>query len=326
MSTCIAAGLLEGYRSGEAPEEQRRFVEQHCAVCDDCRLLLEVAAFAEAPEDPEELAAEVELLARINAARPIGRLVQELMQSAEAQPSAAAQQSGAAQESRADAAQPGPRREDRRPSRWSTRGKRWTVAVGGAVAAAVVVLSSSTTRSPPAFELQSRAAEGRPALVKLEHVPYVPLRGEDRDPPEYDRALGWLLSRPASEQATTSRYLAALYLWRGEKGDRTRAEAALRSSPESGRRDNDIGVLLLAGGEAEGALLAFSAALEKEPELIEAHFNRGLALEAMGRRAEAVEAWEAYLGRAGTREEEAWLDEARRHRDALLQDGDAASE
>ncbi|HWV37866.1 MAG TPA: hypothetical protein VN033_05250, partial [Vulgatibacter sp.] len=137
---------------------------------------------------------------------------------------------------------------------------------------------------------------------------------------EYDRALGWLLSRPASSKAEASRYLAALYMWRGEKGDRQRAEEALLHTPEGARRDNDIGVLLLASGEGEAALMAFDAALEKDAGLLEALFNRGLALELLGRTDEAIASWERYLGAARAPGEAPWIAEARQHLESLRED------
>ncbi|HEY0840370.1 MAG TPA: hypothetical protein VGD74_09310, partial [Vulgatibacter sp.] len=215
------------------------------------------------------------------------------------------------------------------PSPNRTRGGRRWLAGGASIAAAVAcvaLLLTGRSGIAPDLELPYRAAQGRPALASMPHAPFVPLRGEVRDPPEYDRALGWLLSRPASKKAEVAPYLAALYLWRGEKGDRQRAENALRATPESARRDNDIGVLLLASGEGEAALMAFDAALEKDARLTEALFNRGLALEALGRKDAAIDSWQSYLREAGDREEAGWLNEARQHLESLRQDGGPSAE
>jgi len=306
MTQCIAFGLLEGYSRGEAPEEQRRFVETHCAVCDNCRRNLEAATLAMEPESPEDRAAEAELVAAVTALRPVDAVLEGLLGEARR---GSGRESGSVSERRR-----------------SYRSRRWIAgasAVAAAVAAAVVLLPGPSV-APPELNLPYRAALGRPALAPMPHAPFVPLRGVDRDPPEYDRALGWLLSRPSSRKADVARYLAALYLWRGEKGDRLRAEEALRQTPEGAPRDNDIGVMLLASGEGEAALMAFDAALEKDAGLLEALFNRGLALELLGRKEAAIGSWETYLGAARGSDDEAWVTEARQHLESLRQEGGSA--
>ena len=295
MTQCIAIGLLEGYSRGEAPEEQRRFVEGHCAACDGCRRNLEAVSLAAPPADAEAASREAALL---SAMRPVDSVLDDLLGET--------------------------RRRARRPH---VRGRtaRWIAAASTAAAVVCATfLFSDRPLAPPEMNLPYRAALGRPALAPMPHAPFVPLRGEDRDPPEYDRALGWLLSRPASRKGEVAPYLAALYMWRGEKGDRGRAEEALRRTPESARRDNDIGVLLLASGEGEAALMAFDAALEKDGGLAEARFNRGLALEMLGRREAAIASWQSYLDAAKGAGEEAWAAEARQHLDSLRQDGGSA--
>lgn len=302
MTQCIAFGLLEGYSRGEAPEEQRRLIETHCAVCDTCRRNMEAATLAMEPESPEARVAEAELVAAVAALRPVDDILEGLLGEVRRRNDSIS--------------------ERRRPYR-----SRRLIAGASAVAAAVVavaVLLPGRSVAPPELNLPYRAALGRPALAPMPHAPFVPLRGVDRDPPEYDRALGWLLSRPSSRKAEVARYLAALYLWRGEKGDRLRAEEALRQTPEGAQRDNDIGVMLLATGEGEAALMAFDAALEKDAGLLEALFNRGLALELLGRKEAAIGSWETYLGAARGPDEEAWVSEARQHLEALRQEGGSA--
>jgi anti-sigma factor RsiW len=75
------ADFLDEYLRGTMPEEQRARVEEHLAVCPDCRhyldqyrqtIALGKAAFA-APDDPVPDSVPEELLAAIRSARPPAR-------------------------------------------------------------------------------------------------------------------------------------------------------------------------------------------------------------------------------------------------------------
>jgi tetratricopeptide (TPR) repeat protein len=67
--------------------------------------------------------------------------------------------------------------------------------------------------------------------------------------------------------------------------------------------------------DASAALRSLDEALGLNPALAEAAFNRALLLERLGRRDEALAAWDRYLAIDGA---SAWAGEARRHRAALL--------
>ncbi|AKU92268.1 hypothetical protein AKJ08_2655 [Vulgatibacter incomptus] len=286
----------------------RLAVELHAARCERCRGVLSALAIAAMPESDAERA----LVDRVLERQPTAALVSALL--------------GDARERAVGApVTPRARRRDedsplRRPTpRWSGGRRRVaSLLAGGALAASAVVAFVATDRGilPSDIELPYRAAEGRPALATLPYVTFEPLRGEDRDPPAYEDAIGWSLARDY-KATKTFQMLSSLYLWRGERGDRERAEESLLVLQENGRRDNDIGVLLLSLGEPEGALMAFSAALDKEETLIEATFNRALALEGLKRREPAIDAWGRYLGKSKG-DETGWRDEARKRQGDLI--------
>lgn len=61
----------------------------------------------------------------------------------------------------------------------------------------------------------------------------------------------------------------------------------------------EAGIAALEAGDAEGALSHFDRALQKHPKRGAIHFNRGLALKALGRLDEAQEAFAQALGAGG---------------------------
>ena len=75
------ADILDEYLAGDMPAEQRARLEEHLAVCPDCRhyldsyrrtIALGKAAFA-APDDPVPDSVPEKLLAAIKSARPPAR-------------------------------------------------------------------------------------------------------------------------------------------------------------------------------------------------------------------------------------------------------------
>jgi Flp pilus assembly protein TadD len=66
------------------------------------------------------------------------------------------------------------------------------------------------------------------------------------------------------------------------------------SNPEAGLL-NDLGVALLTAGEASEAAKALQEALRLRPLFLQASFNLGLALEALGDRKAAAAQWVEYL-------------------------------
>jgi tetratricopeptide (TPR) repeat protein len=93
-------------------------------------------------------------------------------------------------------------------------------------------------------------------------------------------------------------------------------EAAARMSPDNALIQNDLTAAYLARSRREGgaqdlgrAISAADLALKSDPDLVEALFNRALALEMLGPASAARDAWNAYLKRDAS---SAWADEARR--------------
>src|SRR5207244_6618581 len=89
--------------------------------------------------------------------------------------------------------------------------------------------------------------------------------------------------RPGAERA-----LGMLYLLRGGPGDAARADLALAAAGDSPESENDRGVALLARGDLLGALERFDRA-----QIAAARFNRALALEKLGLRRRAADAYAA---------------------------------
>ncbi|OYT72522.1 MAG: hypothetical protein CFK52_04800 [Chloracidobacterium sp. CP2_5A] len=79
-------------------------------------------------------------------------------------------------------------------------------------------------------------------------------------------------------------------------------QLALQQFPRDARLRSDLGLALLEAARdapeaAAEALDAFAEALRLDPDLLEARYNRARALEATGRRAEALDAWRDYATR-----------------------------
>ncbi len=182
------------------------------------------------------------------------------------------------------------------------------VALAAAAAVALVFLPSA----PPEHALAPLYSETRPVLgrfaLDLPYAPYATVRSGDGRGPD-DAALAALLRSKHDDPAAAARPLAALYALRREEGDQARAEAELARAPDGAATRNDRGMVALQFGEAEAALRLFDEALALDPKLAAAAFNRAVALEALGKRKAAAEAWRTYL--AVARDEPAWSDEAR---------------
>jgi hypothetical protein len=95
----------------------------------------------------------------------------------------------------------------------------------------------------------------------------------------------------------------------------TDLQQASTADPANARYLNDLAAALLTRGtrdqsqpDLQQALDRANAAVARDGQLLEAWFNRALALEALGKRAEARAAWTDYLQRDSTSE---WAQEAR---------------
>jgi len=107
---------------------------------------------------------------------------------------------------------------------------------------------------------------------------------------------------------------------------------ALADAPESPAVMADLAAAHIARGDALStardyprALAAAEQALARRPDLAEAAFNRALALERLGLRREALEAWQQVIAiSTGAGDHEEWTAEARRRVDTLKRSLDEA--
>jgi tetratricopeptide (TPR) repeat protein len=132
-------------------------------------------------------------------------------------------------------------------------------------------------------------------------------------------AAGRILEELGPSQTVNGRHAAAVV--RLALGNpRTAVEmlsAATSQAPHDAAALNDLAVAHYQTGihfrqpeEFSAALDAANRALQIDNTLPEAHFNRALILEKLGRKSEADAAWREYLGLDG---ESKWAGEARRH-------------
>src|SRR6185436_19758888 len=84
-------------------------------------------------------------------------------------------------------------------------------------------------------------------------------------------------------------------------GDRASArdqlERAAAADPASLPVLEQLGIVLAASGDLSGALAAFDKLIGLDPDKPEAHYDRGLVLERLGRKEEAAGAFRSFLGR-----------------------------
>lgn len=159
---------------------------------------------------------------------------------------------------------------------------------------------------------------------------WAPLRnstrgGETSDPEQLklDGAAGAVL-RDRKTDGDPSHAAGVAYLLSGherEAADELRRAAT--QSPRDAKILTDLGVALYNGAtstsrDAAGlarALEVTDEALQLDPGLPEAHFNRALILERLGRRDDAIAAWRAFFA---VERDAAWLEEGRRRLGSLL--------
>src|SRR5262249_48261113 len=98
-------------------------------------------------------------------------------------------------------------------------------------------------------------------------------------------------------------------------------EEAARRQPQDGRVHNDLAAAYIARAADSAsepdwtrALHAADAALQTDPGLVEADFNRALSLEGLHRNSDARLAWDAYLARET---DASWRAEVKRRLDRL---------
>ena len=182
----------------------------------------------------------------------------------------------------------------------------WMIGAGVAALAAAVVLYATTrpgaVRAPDAPVVAlgpTRTVEARLSAPAFDqHRPLAVVRGG----PTGESVP--LATMAALERAGDGAGLIAAQV---VSGDLVRARAALDAQPAEPARDSDRAALELTTGHPVAALAAADRALAAQPELIAAHWNRGLALRDLGFSMVAAEEFE----RVAARGEPGWSDEAR---------------
>lgn len=222
------------------------------------------------------------------------------------------------------------------------RSRRWVAgAVAGLAAAAVLALAVRVVRpqwidglfGPPGGrpELEeliaalanepTRPVEGRLTGGFKYAPPPSPTRGPGNREVSPDVRIAAAKIEKLARERDTPQTGAALGLAYLALGDVDRAvevlEDAAAQQPLDARVQNDLSAAYLARARSlnhaedyPSALAAAERAIKADPTIVEAWFNRALALEALHLSAEASTAWEDYLRRDGASE---WATEARRH-------------
>jgi hypothetical protein len=202
---------------------------------------------------------------------------------------------------------------------------KWTAAGGALVAAAAsVVLLMRTPDSPmhvpEMASLLTVSGAARPIEARLSWFPYAPAPVITRGPAEAGhlelaaRANQIREKLAARTGDSVSAARGVLDLIAGRPDDAVKSlESATSGAGTSAAMWNDLAAAYLTrgrSGDFERAAAAAERATNLEPTQLEAWFNRALALEALGRRADAAAAWNAYLAHDGG---SAWAAEAREH-------------
>jgi len=178
----------------------------------------------------------------------------------------------------------------------------------------------------------------RPIEGRLSDFNYVPLpnqRGGSArvDHTKRDLAAALLLKSVNDRPTAASHHAAAKFYLLNHQFDEAQKEltAALELDPQNARIHNDFGAALLEQGRTEDSASANSKqlelygrsldhiqrALELDPSLQEALFNRALLFQSMRSPDQAKEAWNAYLQKDST---SPWADEARRNLQIIEQE------
>lgn len=152
------------------------------------------------------------------------------------------------------------------------------------------------------FKRPTRSFEGRLTLPVADlHRPYdTHLGDETLDEDRLAIRLMADLDRAGAHRAVAAMYLAA--------GQTRLALAALDREPPTAEALSDKAAVLLAAQDPEGALRFANEALALEPSLVQARWNRAVALQRLGRRDASRQLFESLAEQEGG----AWAEEAAR--------------
>jgi CHAT domain-containing protein len=189
-----------------------------------------------------------------------------------------------------------------------------------------------------AAALRSAYRDNRPVEARLtgfDYAPPVTLRGNDQvnvDQTARNLAERILLDEVIKNPGSASHHaLGQLYLSERKFDDAIRQfEESLKADQQNARAHSDLGAALLEKGRSETAsqeesrnveafaqsLTHLNRALELDPNLLEALFNRALLRQQMMFLESAAEDWRAYLEKDSN---SSWADEAREHLGKLEQ-------
>jgi cellulose synthase operon protein C len=177
--------------------------------------------------------------------------------------------------------------------------------VGAVAAAAVILISLRAVRREHEQAQQvkvalapNRGVEARFSAPLFDrHRPYDVVRGSSSREDIPLSALAELEKRGERDALSAAQAL---------RGELEQARTALLAAPASPRRDADLAATELLAGQPERALDAADRALDAEPELTAAHWNRALALRDLGLSLTAAAAFDE----VSHRHEAGWSEEA----------------
>jgi tetratricopeptide (TPR) repeat protein len=190
---------------------------------------------------------------------------------------------------------------------------------------------NSRSRPDDLAELRSIYRQSRPTETRISEFDYAPLtqlRGEPA-PAEKNRLRrienNLIEATEKTSNAQTHHALGVFYLTQKDYLKAIRElESAAKLAPQNAKIHNDLGAAyfeLAKTSPAEKryeplahALEEFTRATEPDGSLLEALFNKSLALEELGSSREAKESWKLYLQKDSSSQ---WADEARKRLAAL---------
>lgn len=191
----------------------------------------------------------------------------------------------------------------------------------------LAIYLTRTRRADDLAELRSLYQHSRPTETRISEFGYAPLtqlRGapESSDPRRLrlleTRLLDAAITNP---NAQTYHALATFYLTQQKYDDAIREfESALKLAPNDGKTHNDLGSAYFERSKTESqekklqdlarSVEEFSRATDLDGNLLEALFNKALALCALGLPQQEREAWQLYLQKDPSSQ---WAEEARKY-------------
>ena len=302
-SPCPSPAELAALLAGRLAEPRAAEVRAHLADCEDCyEVVTEVAVLEE--EDAAGLAGGA------SAAAEAGRTALDVG------PVPAPARAGKLLAHRTP----------RRGAPWV----RWAAIAATLVVAAGAAAWWRQARGEGVDALYTAATDPRPGIVRLSGAPYQEpepvLRGAAEETPRWKLLAAAERARERAAADPSARNLHALgiaHLLLGETDAAVeQLERARDEDPESGRIASDLGAALIHRGLAAERPEDLAAGLEVlagkgGAVAAQDRFNRALALDRVGRRAEAIAEWERYLE---VEADSGWAAEARQRLESARRD------